>query len=368
MLYLDYSKIDVVDYKVGANMDTNERITRHSKEKLEVYKKYLETYLSVMTNAGFCPISIIEPFAGRGIDEDGNKGSTVIAQEIASTIKKPNVIHLIFNDHSSEYYNCLLKNLDLTDTNLKITNEDANAIIKKVVSSSTLRSHQLFFLDPFGYTQIHADTYNLLFSTKNTDILIFIPVYHIYRFLRKEENDKQLAPIQEFLNMFGINTDSVKNTECCENFAQQIQEGLRLTAKTDFVYMKQIKNGTCNSQYYLFFITKHIFGAEKFLEVLDSIASKDPYLFENIADDRATSLIETILARTKWTNQQVYDIGIKQGFSRKRINIILKQMEENGQILVQEIQKRRQKSFYISHDYYKERLPRLELIPQHKNK
>ena len=55
-------------------MNKKEQIKRHSKEKLNVYRSYLESYLSVMTHTPFDPIVIIEPFAGCGKDAEGNIG------------------------------------------------------------------------------------------------------------------------------------------------------------------------------------------------------------------------------------------------------------------------------------------------------
>ena len=145
-------------------MNTNNLIKRHSKEKLNVYKSYLGSYLSVMTHTKFNPIFIIEPFAGCGKDIEGNIGSAIIAQKIArSKTFKPN-IYLLFNDINKAHCENLKKHLDIKDPYLKITNEDANKTINTALNYATAKSHQLFFLDPFGYTQINASTYNRLFN------------------------------------------------------------------------------------------------------------------------------------------------------------------------------------------------------------
>ena len=349
-------------------MNKNELIQRHSKDKLNVYRRYLETYLSVMTYAKFNPIFIVEPFAGCGKDINGNVGSAVIAQKVArSEAFKPN-IYLLFNDINKIYCENLQKCLDTKDPYLKITNEDANKTINDALNQATPYSHQLFFIDPFGYTQIHGNTYNRLFGAERTDILIFIPVYHIYRFLRKEIDDEQLKPIEAFLTMFGINENSVKGVRNWQEFAEHIRQGIKKVANTEYVYKKEIKHETQNSGYCLFFLTKHIYGAEKFLEVLDGIEKKTPNLFQNIVDDQDDKLIRAIISTPQLTNQGAYQLGIKLGYYKTRITRVLRQLEDDGKIAVKEISKRHAKSFYIDHKYFREKSPRLEIIPKQNDK
>lgn len=345
-------------------MNKNELIQRHSKDKLNVYRRYLETYLSVMTYAKFNPIFIVEPFAGCGKDINGNLGSAITAQKVArSATFKPN-IYLLFNDINKTYCENLQKYLDTKDPYLEITNEDANKTINDALNRATLHSHQLFFIDPFGYTQIHGSTYNRLFCAERTDILIFIPVYHIYRFLRKEIDDEQLKPIGEFLTIFGINENSVKGVHNWQEFAEHIRGGIKKVANTEYVYKKEIRHETQNSGYCLFFLTKHIYGAEKFLEVLDGIEKKTPNLFQNMVDDQDDELIKAILSRSKWSNDGIYQMGIKLGFSKHSINLVLKQLEQDKRIVIREIQQRNRGSFYIGYDYFKKNSPRLEILTQ----
>lgn len=349
-------------------MNKKERIQRHSKEKLNVYRNYLEAYLSVMTNTSFNPIFIIEPFAGCGKDRDGNTGSAVIAQKVARSKTFKANIRLLFNDVNKTYCENLRECLNTKDPYLQITNEDANKTINDALNQATPMSHQLFFIDPFGYTQILPNTYSRLFGMRNTDILIFIPVYHIYRFLRKEIDDEQLKPIGEFLTMFGINENSVKGVRNWQDFAGHIRRGIIKIANTEYVYKKEIRHETQNSGYCLFFLTKHIYGAEKFLEVLDGIEKKTPNLFQNMVDDQDDELIKAIISTPKLTNQDVYQLGIKLGYYKTRITRVLHQLEEEERIAVKEISKRHAKSFYIDYKYFKEKSPRLEIIPKQNDK
>jgi hypothetical protein len=60
-------------------MVTKGKIENHSKLKLDIYKKYLETCLPIMYKLDYCSdIFIVEPFAGKGISDNGEEGSAVI--------------------------------------------------------------------------------------------------------------------------------------------------------------------------------------------------------------------------------------------------------------------------------------------------
>ena len=344
-------------------MNTNEEITPHSIEKLEVYEKYLKAYLPVMIRAPFEPIMVIDPFAGKGTDENGHDGSAVRAQKVLNSLEGAGKVHLIFNDSNPEYYQSLRKCLGTKDVRIKITNWDANVIINKCLDIPYKSAHRLFFIDPFGYTQLTPSTWQKLFLMKNTEILIFIPTYHVYRFLHAGEYQERLRPIAQFLSTFGIDSKTARYINDHDEFLTSIQNGLKDTAGTQFVYKKSIKHENCNSRYCLFFITKHIYGADRFLEALRGIDKNNPDLFYNTVDDRDTTLINAILAKKKWNNKEVYEEGIKLGFPVSKIVYVLGQLENEGKIAVNSLQKRRGTNYYIKHKYLKEE-PRLEFITQ----
>ena len=69
-------------------MDTQGNIHEHSKIKLELYRLYLERYLSVLlVTPSFSSIQINDVFAGCGVAHNEEKGSALIAAEIIAGIK-----------------------------------------------------------------------------------------------------------------------------------------------------------------------------------------------------------------------------------------------------------------------------------------
>ncbi|MDR0800633.1 MAG: three-Cys-motif partner protein TcmP, partial [Endomicrobium sp.] len=245
-------------------MDKKGNIEVHSKIKLDIYKKYLEAYLSIMINVPNCDnISIVEPFAGKGISDNGENGSALIAKNVIESINNDSGknIHLILND--AKYYKDLVENLQPDKKNkILCFDKDANEFIIDVLSQNdNNKTHRLFFIDPWGYTQLKEKTYQKIFTAKKLDFLIFIPFYQIYRFLRKEEDSEQLKPIANFLSDMGINEEDAKKCSNAENFLNEIKKAFIKRAGTKFVYYKVIKNEKCNNKYTLLFLTKHILGA-----------------------------------------------------------------------------------------------------------
>ncbi|MDR0676599.1 MAG: three-Cys-motif partner protein TcmP, partial [Elusimicrobiota bacterium] len=193
-------------------------ILQHSKEKLNVYEKYLKAYLSIMINIpNFDKIYVIDPFAGQGISDNGEKGSALIAKGVIDdldTISERNnkKIYLILNEYEKESYNSLIRYFSDKKEKIQIFNYDANIFIKNILLKNNNRGHRMFFIDPWGYTQIKSETYEQLFKSMHLELLIFIPTFNIYRFLRKNDNE-QLKPIAQFLCDMGINGEYVKNVQ-----------------------------------------------------------------------------------------------------------------------------------------------------------
>jgi len=354
-------------------MDKNNQIHYHSKEKLEVYKKYLERYISVMLNVSYDNIAIIEPFAGKGIADDGNKGSAVLAKEVLlkfSSEKNFNKIKLYLND--KDKYEDLKKNVESGDLPIEISNKPANDFIDYILNKTNYKTHRFFFIDPFGYTQISKDTYTQLFNARNVDILIFIPTYFIYRFLKGEETDHNYKPIADFLSYFDIDKEFAKKAKSDTEFAEEIRKCISIKTESDFVYKKQIKNEIYNNTYHLFFISKHIYGAVKFLETIDSIEKKNPDLFfvSGITSDTDEPLITYIMKSNKLTNCQIYRIGISLGFCETKQQKILDNLEKSNRILIQSVgtKKRRSGCFYTTHDNFNKQKERIYIMPNAEKK
>lgn len=343
-------------------MDKKGIIQEHSKIKLELYRLYLERYLSVlsMTNH-FVNIDVLDIFAGCGFSNNNEKGSAVIAAETISNIQSAHASRvknykLRLNDFDKKNYNSLkllLKNYDFTD----ITCIDANEYIEKWQPSK--HTHHLFFIDPHGYTQVSTKNLQRLFTAPYCDFLIFVPIYHIYRFLkpsdtatthesedllpgfdikkhtRKIDPDKFYESIAEFLSGLGIDRKVAIAADDVEKFADMISSAIKNISNSSYVYIQMIKNKEHNSKYCLFFISHSILGAEKFLEAKVKLKEtiqepKNQTAFDFVSENTQKNILNFVKYDYNYDNVSLYELGIKSGFLATDLKKQLKNMEKNG--------------------------------------
>jgi three-Cys-motif partner protein len=341
-------------------MDKKGFIQEHSKIKLELYRLYLERYLSVLlTTPFFDRIVISDVFAGCGVAQNEEKGSALIAAETIDKIKadrNPRNKDIILNLNDANQANCLALRKHLQNRPfVHISNQDADKYIQSWEAPPS--SHNLFFIDPYGYTQVSIDNLKRLFTMERSEFLIFVPIYHLFRF--KEVDAAQTKPVSDFLKALGINDDELAKANDVKKFADLILEALRTISVTQWVYKQIIENRIHNSSYCLFFITRNIRGAEKFLEAQHELekeikTSERQRSFDFVADLNRISIRDVIEYGKLYDNVSLYELGINSGLLPKDINQELKKLEQNNKIEVVELptKKRRMKGFYINYDHY----------------
>lgn len=341
-------------------MDTKGNINEHSKIKLDLYRLYLERYLYVLLNTPtFGSIDIHDIFAGCAVSKNEEKGSAIIAAETIKKITKSQNNHqknvrLFLNDMDST--NCSLLRKHLIDFSfITTTNYSADNYIKSWKPAQ--KGHNLFFIDPHGYTQVSIENLKKLFSTQGCDFLVFIPTYHIYRFLRKEETAEQLVPIENFLSDLGIKNKDAVRVSSSEEFSDLIVGALKAISNSDYVYKQTIENPTCNSTYCLFFISQHPRGAEKFLEAQKKLkkeidAKQVQPSFSFIEESDTPSLFKAMNPSSKYDNCDLYRLGIRLGLLPEKVRKQLAQLEKGQKICVECFpdKKRNKGGFYIGYD------------------
>jgi three-Cys-motif partner protein len=169
----------------------------HSQAKLDLFKSYLEKYLPILTLAkGITKINIYDIFCGSGVYEDGNIGSPLIAVECVrktnqlmdknNWTKKP--ITLSINDGEKgkiDNVKNLFNDVKIDNLSLSFFNLDADDMLDKVISdinSFSTKERNLMFIDPYGYSHIDKGRILRLLKNARTEIVLFLPVMHMYRF------------------------------------------------------------------------------------------------------------------------------------------------------------------------------------------
>lgn len=344
-------------------MDKKGIIQEHSKIKLELYRLYLERYLSILfATPFFGTITVNDIFAGSGKSKNDEKGSAIIAAEtIDAIIKRGNPqnkqVFLNLNDFEPDNCTALEGHLKSYEF-VRVSNGGANDFIQKWrVLADT---HNLHFIDPHGYTQISIDNLHKLFRSERCEFLIFIPIFHIYRFLKNKNDAEPLESIANFLNEFGIGENEAKSVESVEEFAELVKAALGKMAGTDLVYAQIIENQTRTSKYGLFFITKDYLGAEKFIEAQAQLKQhirdgvKQP-MFLFVEEYGKPTLKNLTKPNVCYDNVELYKVGIKAGIAPKAMKAELDELEREDAIKVTALtgKKRNRGWFYIKHENFK---------------
>jgi len=346
-------------------MDKKGIIRQHSKIKLDLYRLYLTRYLPVLlASQSYNRLHVIDVFAGSGISENDEEGSAVVAAKAIEEIapKWGKTVLLKLNDADAK--NCAdLEQHVKNYTFASVTCGDADTYIRDWAPDRA--SHSLIFIDPHGYTQVSPANLRKLFSTRRADFLIFIPIYHIYRFLNPsdERGDAKgyYEPIAKFLSGLGIDEAAARAAKAVEEFAQVVRAALRKISGSSFVYCEIIQNRDHNSKYALFFVSHHILGAQKFLEAQSALkqlarASAAQKSFDFGSDDAVASIARLANPNRVYDNTTLYELGINEGILPPDLRAQLVKLEKSGKIKVNAIpgKERINKAFYLSYDHYKQ--------------
>lgn len=360
----------------------------HSQAKVSFYKTYLERYLAILCTSPYIKrINIYDVFCGMGIYDDGGKGSPVVAYD---TIKKlfeshsfdnKTEITLIINDivkkriaKVTDYVNANKHNYcQLVPYSLSI--DDLFKTIIPKISQTSIDTRNLIFIDPYGYKEIKKDLLYDLMKNGKTEIILFLPISHMHRFtnaaIQDEEEIVQYEPLRNFVYSFfpDVNHPIRQNTINVKDYIRYVSNSLKYNDKfyTTSYFIERDKSNF----FALFFMSSHILGFEKILEVkwsLDEetgsgfkLPDKNGNLFEEQFAEEAkhenAQKLKTILLealKTPKTNGQIYELVLKNEFLPKHANEVLRELQnENNKFKVLDLYTNkpiRKGSFYISYN------------------
>ena len=357
----------------------------HSQAKVDFYEKYLNRYLRILCLAEHIKkIHIYDVFCGMGIYEDGGKGSPIVAFDTIKTtlteekIKQNNTqIFLVVNDIEQQKIERVKNYIGSENQNIcdvKYYNYDIEQmfnLVQQEVSKTKSDTRNIIFIDPYGYKSIKKEIlYNLMVNGK-TEIILFLPISHMHRFTQKaiqDEETVQYEPLRNFVNSFFPENHKMRQKQLpVMEYIQFISDALKFNDKF-FATSYFIERDSTN-YFALFFISSHILGFQKILEVkwfLDEesgrgfkIPQPQKSLFaEEIAEeikngnaDRLEKLLLANLSEPK-TNRQILEITLKSEFLPKHTTEIFEKWQKNNihfKVLdINTNKEARKNSFYIS--------------------
>jgi three-Cys-motif partner protein len=375
---------------MGKKGNVKNTLQIHSQAKVDFYSTYLNRYLRILYLSKYIEqITIYDVFCGIGIYEDGGKGSPIAAFDIIKNLftdgkisKNNTQITLIFNDIELQKIEQVKKYIDSANQNfcdVRYYNYDIKQmfnVIQQEVSKTASNTRNLIFIDPYGYKDIKKETLYNLMANGRTEIILFLPISHMHRFTQKAIHDEvtvQYEPLRKFINsFFPANHEILTKQLPVMKYIQYVAEVLRFEDKS-YTTSYYIERDAVN-HFALFFMSPHIFGFEKILEVkwqLDEeagrgfkISSQQKGLFDEQFTEEAKNknakkleeILLQVLSESK-TNRQIYEITLKNEFLPKHTTEIFEKWQSNNPKFkaydIKTGNEARKKSFYISWSNYK---------------
>ena len=360
----------------------------HSQAKLDLYKSYLEKYLPILTLAkGIRKINIYDIFCGIGLYGDGNIGSPLIAVnciiknnelfEHRGWQKKPITLNINDGDKGKiENVKELLSDIKIENCQIQYHNLDADQMLNltiKEINSYDYSERNLIFIDPYGYSHIDKEKILELLKNGYTEIVLFLPAMHMYRFSEVVFTDSErkcYEDLRRFILNFLPNNQSFENVF---HFINELTNALTFNDKY-FACSHAIEREKGN-YYAVFFITSNIYGLERMTEVKWKAdpargkgfnKSQSGGLFGDLLidyDKKAqldflkARLMEKLKAYPNGlSNVDMYILAVKNEFLPTHIVSILKQLKSARRLLTTDKLGNEFSSgnaFYIDYDHYK---------------
>lgn len=343
----------------------------HSEAKVKLLGEYIKKYLSVISNDGYTQgVRIFDLFCGEGLYDNAGEGSPLVLlnaiNEVAKESQKNNrkipTIRCYFNDKDEakiKKLKSVISHKKHITFNCEITysSYDYLDIVDSLVNQLVkIQNEKIFiFIDPYGYKNIRASQINRLMISKKSEVLLWLPTQHMYRF---SENGTPEA-LYDFLEEFEI--DENEATKNVWKFIKQLNAGFQKSISdsfyVDYFSIKKDKN----TVFCLYFFTSHIRGFEKMMETKWNIdtefgrgwefSGNTPTLFHSHKTNELEILLKDFIKSGIRYNGDVYKFTLDNKYLPTHATQILEDWQINNMVeVISPIgDKVRKKSFYIKY-------------------
>lgn len=358
--------------------DAKKNLLSHSKAKVRLLGEYLNRYLNVICNDGFTErIEVHDLFCGQGIYEDGGEGSPLIILKAINDLNENNVAKLkkipkidtFFNDINKNNVQKLKKSIEKNTFHnekygsISFTVEDYAVKVDELVARlNTFKNKKAFiFIDPYEYKHIKISQIQRLLANKKTEVLLWLPTQHMYRF-EKNATPKVLKDFIEEL----VPDEEWPNSQHVWQFLTTLRDRFQQALGDDY-YVDNFKiEKDKNTVYSLFFFTSHIRGFEKMLEAKWEIDTEFgvgwhytgnlPSLFFDHKTNPLEEKLKSFLAAGPRTNGEIYLFTLQNGFLPKHTNEIFREWQNNSLLSVTPPSgsaRVKKGAFYVNYNNYK---------------
>lgn len=322
--------------------------------KTKIYKDYIEGYLpKLLMSFGTCLIADL--FCGAGKNGKENGSPLILIDRLNYILSSPHLkkrddlkVYVLFNDEDKENIENLKNELQKVDydkniVTIYIRNEKYEKILPEFIRKpEKMKIPKFFFLDPFTYSNVNMQHLKELMSLAFTEVLLFIPIFHTYRFssIEFEENHKTRIFIEEYT------TKGITDYKNINSFMFSVRE--KLLQEISNLYVRPVLLDGCGSKNALFLLTKHREGmllmnkiAFRITDDGSRIKVKDAgmsslFQVNEISlfyDDFKKRLI-TILKKKEKTNNEIVEFAIQNCFLPKHAKKELKKLYDLKKIAV----------------------------------
>ncbi|MDH5612327.1 MAG: three-Cys-motif partner protein TcmP [Gammaproteobacteria bacterium] len=230
--------------------------------KVRVYEEYITGYLpKILQTFKRCLIADLFCGAGKNGNQDGSP--LVLIKQVQYILTNPVLkqkdleVDILFNDKIKEYTDDLelqLNNISHSYINIHpITNKDfQNSLTNILHKFKNSNTPKFFFLDPFKYSDVTIDNLRDLMALPYTEVFLFTPVFHGYRFSNKNDYAKE-HKTRKFVEEF--TTRGMSNYDGIDDFMQSIKNKIKSELNLDYVRPVLLDGGKCKNA--IFLLTKH---------------------------------------------------------------------------------------------------------------
>ncbi len=374
----------------SSKRDPKKYILPHSEAKLKLYSDYLSRYLRILSLDRYTErINIFDLFCGTGIYLDGKKGSPILAFEIIKNLfyeyksngKKLKPISLFINDGEPKNIEKVKQYLNeqniLNICKIEYYGLDSAEMFNETIIRIKKQTHSeknIIFIDPYGYKEIHKRDFANLLKNKRTEIILFLPISHMYRFkgvALSDFNNVSYKKLRTFIYEFFQPGHPIYTEKTLKMpvFIKYIKESLSFGGdyySTSFYIQRDKSNYTA-----IFLITPNIYGYEKIIEVkwgldpkkgegyrlndFDSLFDKDPFRELEVP-------VELLLKDENIkTNLNLYFVTLLCEYTTKHMNELIKMWKLERKIEVRDIKTDsiNNKGTYLNYQEYKSKIPKV---------
>lgn len=322
--------------------------------KIEIYKKYIEGYLPKLLMQ-FKECIIADLFCGAGKNGDQNGSPLILIDRSKYILTSPILkekdakIQILFNDSDEKNIQNLNEELKKIDPCREIQffdvlNESFEELLPILIEYfQNSKIPKFFFLDPFSYSNIRMEDLKQLMNLPFTEVLLFIPIFHIYRFANDRNmptNHKTRTFIEKF-TMTGVG--GYKNIE---EFMKSVKERLLQDLSLKYVRPVLLDDGCKKNS--LFLLTKHPAGmllmnkiAIKMTEDGSIVKVKEQSQQSLFGVEISSNfeiykqnLIEQLKLKKEMANSEIVDFTIIEEFLPKHAKEVLKELYRQNNITV----------------------------------